>query len=256
MPRAAVRRGLLGVGMVIGLLGLALILAWLVPLPERLQTPGSPVLRYHDGTIAHVSLSADQRWRIPVSLDQVDPAYIDALLSLEDQRFWWHPGVDPLAVGRAAITNLTRGRVVSGASTLTMQLIRLVEPRPRTFWAKVVESARAIQLELRWSKREILSAYLGFTPFGRNIEGVEAASLSYFGHSADALSPAEIVTLLAVPQSPTQRHPSARNQQRLQRARGGIAMALLERGRPWSEVPCASKWECWSVLPGRRCSTS
>ncbi len=211
-------------------LGLVLFaLALWLPLPERLTVANSRVIEYRDGTTAHVFLAPDETWRVRVRLDEVDPAYVKALLALEDRRFWSHPGVDALAVGRAALTNLARGRRVSGASTLTMQLVRVLEPRPRTLRSKAIEAFRALQLELHLSKAELLAAYLQFTPYGRNLEGVEAASLAYFGHRATALSPAEICTLLAVPQNPNARYPSARNQVRLTRARDAIAERLLER---------------------------
>ena len=201
-----------------------------VPLPERLQTPGSPVVTWRDGTPAHVFLADDDRWRMAVSPDEIDPAYVDALVRLEDKRFYHHPGVDPVAVGRAAGLNLMRGRVVSGGSTLTMQVVRVLEPRPRTLRSKVVESWRALQLEWFLGKDEILAAYLTFTPYGRNVEGVEAASWAYFGHGAGALSSAEIATLLAVPQAPTSRYPTADNAERLRGARDEIAAFLADEG--------------------------
>ncbi|WP_426750621.1 penicillin-binding protein 1C [Myxococcus sp. Y35] len=210
------------------LLGVAWVAAWRVPLPERLSAPASVVMEYRDGTPAHVFLAPDERWRIPTQLERVDPDYVQALLALEDKRFFLHPGVDPLAVLRAAVRNVVTGRRVSGASTLTMQLVRVLEPRPRTFTSKVIEAFRAFQLELRLSKQEVLAAYLQFVPYGRNVEGVEAAALAYFGHTAAHLSPAEIATLLAVPQNPNRRFPSAHNAARLKSARDGVARRLLE----------------------------
>jgi penicillin-binding protein 1C len=210
--------------------------AWLVPLPARLGAPSSTVIEYRDGTPAHVFLSPDEKWRPSITLDEVDPAYVEALLRFEDKRFWNHLGVDPLAVGRAAVLNLARGRRVSGASTLTMQLVRMLEPRPRTLGSKVVEALRAVQLELRLSKRELLTAYLRTVPFGRNVEGVQAAALAYFGHTASYLSAAEICTLLAVPQDPNRRFPEPGNRERLRVARDAIARRLLDQGalRPGS----------------------
>jgi penicillin-binding protein 1C len=202
--------------------------AWVAPLPSRLSAPPSVVMEYRDGTPAHVFLAPDERWRITTSLERIDPAYIRALLALEDKRFFLHPGVDPVAVARSAALNVSRGRRVSGASTLTMQLVRVLEPRPRTFASKLIESFRAVQLELRLSKQEVLAAYLQFVPYGRNVEGVEAAALAYFGHTAAHLSPAEIATLLAVPQNPNRRFPSPQNAARLKRARDEVARRLLE----------------------------
>lgn len=214
---------------VLGVLGLWAA-AWLVPLPERLHEADSVVVTWRDGKPAHVFLSPDDKWRVEVTRAEVDPAYVKALVALEDERFWTHWGVDPVAIGRAALSNLRFGRVVSGASTLTMQLARLLESRPRTLRSKVIEAFRAFQLEVRLSKDEILAQYLRLVPFGKNIEGVQTAALSYFGHTADALSPAEICTLLAVPQSPTRRYPHVRHAARLQAARDGIARKLARDG--------------------------
>jgi penicillin-binding protein 1C len=188
------------------------------------------VVEWRDGTVAHVFLAPDGRWRPEVRLDELDPAYVAALLRLEDRRFFWHPGVDPVAVVRAAVTNALRGRRVSGASTLTMQLVRIVEPRPRTLRSKAVEALRAVQLELRLSKREILAAYLQLAPFGGNVEGVEAASLAWFGHRPTALSPVEIATLLAVPQDPSRRAPRPGREARLAGARDDVARRLAALG--------------------------
>ncbi|GHG97662.1 penicillin-binding protein 1C [Comamonas sp. JC664] len=210
------------------LLAAVWVAAWRLPLPERLSAPASVVMEYRDGTPAHVFLAPDERWRIPTRLERVDPDYIQALLALEDKRFFHHPGVDPVAVLRAAARNAVTGRRTSGASTLTMQLVRVLEPRPRTFTSKVIESFRAVQLEVRLTKREVLAAYLQFVPYGRNVEGVEAAALAYFGHTAAHLSPAEIATLLAVPQNPNRRFPTAQNLARLKAARDGVARRLLD----------------------------
>ncbi|MFU8805122.1 MAG: penicillin-binding protein 1C, partial [Bradymonadaceae bacterium] len=207
-----------------------LIAAHHIPLSQRLAERDSVVVTYSDGSVAHVFLSTDEQWRITRPVSEVDPDYIQALIALEDGRFWKHRGVDPLAVGRAFFGNLRSGRTVSGASTITMQLARLLEPRPRTMRSKVIESFRAMQLERHFSKEEILETYLRFLPFGRNIEGIEAASLAYFGHTAEALSPHEIAALLAVPQAPLARHPSEQNRMRLERAQSEILTRLIDQG--------------------------
>ena len=224
-----VKRGLLRATVALSTLTLvSLVAAWSVPLPERLSTRHSVVVEYRDGTPAHVFLAPDERWRVPTVLEELEPAYVRALLALEDKRFHWHLGVDPLAVVRAALTNTLRGRRVSGASTLTMQLVRVLEPRPRTFTSKAVEALRAVQLELRLTKKEILAAYLQFVPYGRTVEGVEAAALAYFGHRATHLSAAELATLLAVPQNPNRRYPTRENEARLKAARDEVAQRLFE----------------------------
>lgn len=206
------------------------VLARAVPLPERLHAEGSSIVQWRDGSTAHVFLAPDERWRIPVRASEVDPDLTTALLRLEDKRYHRHLGIDVLAIARAALLNVTQGQVVSGGSTLTMQVVRLLEPRPRTLRSKGIEALRAVQLELRLSKSEILAAWLQFTPYGRNIEGIEAASWSYFGHGADALSPAEIATLLAVPQNPNVRYPRVDHVDRLRTVRNDIAGRLLAEG--------------------------
>jgi len=228
LPRITKRRLAFGLLFLLALAGAGWAAAWWVPLPERLAAPHSVVIEYRDGTPAHVFLAPDERWRILTRSQDIDPAYLRALFALEDKRFAWHPGVDPLAVARAVVSNVTKGRRVSGASTLTMQLVRVLEPRPRTLLSKLIEAFRAVQLELRMSKEDILAAYLQFVPYGRNVEGVEAASLAYFGHRATHLSPAEIATLLAVPQNPNRRFPTRENAARLKAARDELARRLLE----------------------------
>ncbi len=226
--------------------GVPLALVWLVPLPARLSVPPSTVVAYADGSPAYVFLSPDDKVRMRADLDAVDPDYLRALVRFEDKRFWAHPGVDPAALVRAAWLNVRGGRRVSGGSTLTMQLARVLEPRPRTLRSKVVEALRAVQLEARLGKRDILAAYLTFAPYGGNLEGVEAACWAYFGHAARDLVPEEIAVLLAVPQQPGARAPSPRNAQRLAAARAKVAARLVaaealqaEGSDPatWAEVP-------------------
>lgn len=129
------------------------------------------------------------RWRIRADLDRTDPSFLRRLVALEDGRFWLHPGVDPLSAIRAAASAALRGRITSGASTLTMQDARLLEPRRRTWGAKLYQMARALQLQTRLSKRETLALYLTLAPYGGNLEGVRAASLAYFGHGPETLTP-------------------------------------------------------------------
>ncbi|MCK6544544.1 penicillin-binding protein 1C [Myxococcota bacterium] len=222
------RRAIAATAGLAGVLLALVIAARVVPLPEDFFSEPSTVVELSDGSWAHVFLSPDEKWRIQVDLDEVDPAYVDALIRLEDKRFWAHLGVDPIAIVRAAVLNVVRGRVVSGGSTLTMQLVRVREVRPRSLGSKIVEAFRALQLEVRYSKEEILEAYLQYVPYGRNVEGIEAAALAYFGHRATSLSPAEIATLLAVPQQPTKRFPTPKNVEALRRARDDLAVRLAE----------------------------
>ncbi|PIE56753.1 MAG: penicillin-binding protein 1C [Desulfobulbus propionicus] len=146
-------------------------------------------------------------WRLPADLDRLDPRFIAGLFAVEDQRFWTHPGVDPLAMARATGQYLLNGRVLSGASTLTMQLVRLLSPRPRTVYNKLVEMIQALRLEQRMTKRQILELYLSLAPYGGNIQGVEAASLLYFRDAPTRLVPSRMALLLALPQAPESRRP-------------------------------------------------
>ena len=150
------------------------------------------------------------RWRIRADLDRTDPIFLRRLVAVEDARFWVHPGIDPLAVLRAGARAAATGRVRSGASTLSMQTARLLEPRPRTLAAKLIEMVRAAQLEAHLSKRQILALYLTLAPYGGNLEGVRAASLAYFGHEPETLTDGEQALLIALPQSPEARRPDRR----------------------------------------------
>lgn len=152
----------------------------------------------------------DGRWRLPAHIDTVDPRFIRALIAIEDKRFYSHAGVDPMATARALRSWAQRGHIVSGASTLTMQLARQLEPRPRTLRSKAIEAARAAQIEMRLPKDEILALYLTRAPYGGNLEGVRAASLSYFGKEPVQLTDAQIALLIALPQAPEARRPDLR----------------------------------------------
>lgn len=169
-----------------------------------------------DGRLLRGFTTADGMWRLPVRAGDVDPLYRQLVLAVEDRRFHWHPGVDPIAVLRAAGQWAWRGRVVSGASTLTMQVARLLEPRlspdpaaglPRRLATKAAQAVRAVQLEVRLSKAQILDLYLTLAPFGGNLEGVRAAARAYFGRPPSVLTPAEAALLVALPQAPERLRP-------------------------------------------------
>jgi penicillin-binding protein 1C len=178
-----------------------------------------------NGRLLRAFTTADGKWRLKTGVDDVDPLYLALLKAYEDRRFDLHWGVDPLAAVRAAHQLAERGRIVSGASTLSMQAARLLEPRPRSFTTKLIQSARALQLEWRYSKREVLAIYLTLAPMGGNLEGVRAASLAYFGKEPRQLSAAEAALLVAIPQSPERRRPD-RAAVKAQSARDRV----LERG--------------------------
>lgn len=171
----------------------------------------------------------DGRWRFAADLDRIDPVFLDALLAVEDRRFYRHGGVDWAAMARAALTSARAGRVVSGGSTITMQTARLLEPRPRTIGSKLIEMIRAHQIEARLSKREILELYLTLAPYGGNLEGVRAASWSYFGREPDHLSDDQIGLLIALPQSPEMRRPD-RRPDGAEAGRARVVARLLDEG--------------------------
>ena len=169
------------------------------------------------------------RWRFQAHLEDIDPLFVEALLKVEDKRFYKHLGVDPIAVARASMSSLSAGRIVSGASTITMQTARLLEPRERTFGAKFIEMIRAVQIERRLSKQEILELYLTLAPYGGNLEGVRAASLGWFGHEPSHLTDDQIALLIALPQSPEVRRPDRRPKY-AKKARADIAAKLKNLG--------------------------
>jgi penicillin-binding protein 1C len=161
-----------------------------------------------DGRLLRAYATGDGRWRLPARIADVDPRFFALLFAYEDKRFRAHHGVDPLALSRAALQLAGSGRIRSGASTLTMQVARLLEPRSgRSFWAKLRQIARAVEMEQALSKDEILTRYLDLAPYGGNIEGIRAASLSYFGKEPRRLSLGEAALLVALPQSPEGRRP-------------------------------------------------
>jgi penicillin-binding protein 1C len=184
---------------------------WIVslgPPPGGEGVEYSTVVLDRDGRLMRPYAIADGRWRLSATPQDVDPRYLDLLLAYEDRRFRAHPGVDPLALARAAYQWAVNGRIISGASTLTMQVARLLEPRSaRTFQVKLREIVRAIELERTLSKDQILALYLSLAPFGGNLEGVRAASLAYFGKEPRRLTPGEAALLVALPQSPEARRP-------------------------------------------------
>ncbi|HEX4960240.1 MAG TPA: penicillin-binding protein 1C [Thermoanaerobaculia bacterium] len=205
-------------------------LALVFPFPwENLQRAPAVVVYDRHGQPLRFFLPQDQRWRLPVRLSELPPELPRALVASEDRRFYRHFGVDPLAVVRAAWSNVRRRGVVSGASTISMQVARMADPGPRTLGSKLRETIRALQLERRFSKDQILELYLNLTPYGGNVEGVGAAAWFYFGKEPDQLSLGEIALLTALPRSPVRYdptlHPAAARE-----ARDRVLDQLAERG--------------------------
>ncbi len=171
---------------------------------SRLSSIGSEVLDRHDRPLALLP-GAGGVWRF--RSDTAPPLLADLLIAVEDRRFWHHPGVDPIALARAAAQLLRSGHVVSGGSTLAMQSARLLEPRPRTFRSKLIEIARALQLEAHYGRRGVLDIWLTLAPFGGNLEGIRAGSLAWFGVPPEALEPAQAALLVAIPRRPEHLRP-------------------------------------------------
>ncbi|MGF1456967.1 MAG: penicillin-binding protein 1C [Alphaproteobacteria bacterium] len=187
------------------------ILDRLFPPPLTRFEDRSPLVLDRDGRLLRAFLSKDDKWRLAAAPGAVDARYLRLLKTYEDKRFDTHPGVDPLAGVRAFGQLIASGRVVSGASTLTMQAARLLEPGvSRGLGGKLRQVVRALQLEVRFTKDEILGVYLTLAPFGGNLEGVRAASLAYFGKEPAALTLGQAALLVALPQSPERQRPDRR----------------------------------------------
>jgi penicillin-binding protein 1C len=224
------------VGVAIILAGLTAGLAWrsyvhrLGPLDLSEARRASQVVLDHDGKLLRAFTMPDGRWRLPATLADVDPRFTALLLAYEDHRFYEHHGVDVAALGRAALQFMLRGRIVSGGSTLTMQVARLLEPRPeKSIAAKLRQIARALEIEAHHRKSAILNLYLALAPYGGNIEGVRAASLAYFGKEPRHLTIAEAALLVALPQAPEARRPD-RFADRARAARDLVLDRAYERG--------------------------
>ncbi|VUS64259.1 peptidoglycan glycosyltransferase PbpC [Klebsiella spallanzanii] len=217
------------------LLWLAVLVAdRLWPLPLREVMPARVVVA-EDGTPLWRFADAQGVWRYPVTLADVSPRYLQALIQYEDRWFWDHPGVNPFSIARAAWQDLISGRVISGGSTLTMQVARLLDPHPRTFGGKLRQLWRALQLEWHLSKSEILTLYLNRAPFGGTLQGIGAASWAYLGKSPAQLSYGEAALLAVLPQAPSRLRPD-RWPERAQAARDKVLLRMLSQG-VWPEKP-------------------
>jgi penicillin-binding protein 1C len=209
--------------------------SWIIslgPLPLAQARQTSTTIVDRNGKLLRAYAMADGRWRLPVDARTgVDPGYLKLLLAYEDRRFYSHEGVDPLALGRAAFQLVSRGHIVSGGSTITMQLARLMEPRrERSVYAKLRQVVRALHIEQQLNKDQILDLYLALAPFGGNLEGVRAASIAYFGKEPKRLSLAESALLVALPQSPETRRLD-RYPEMARAARDRVLDRMVEDGR-------------------------
>ncbi|MBQ5524404.1 MAG: penicillin-binding protein 1C, partial [Paludibacteraceae bacterium] len=189
----------------------------------------STLLYSSNGTLMNAHIASDGQWRFP-PCDTVPEKFRKAIVNYEDRWFYWHPGVNPVSMVKAAVLNFKRGRIVSGGSTLTMQVSRISsESRERTYWRKFVELNRALYIELRYSKDEILAMYASHAPFGGNVVGIEAASWRYFSCPASHLTWAQAAMLAVLPNSPSLVHIS-RNRELLLKKRNALLATLHKRG--------------------------
>jgi penicillin-binding protein 1C len=219
--------------------------------PPPLDTAGvvSPEVLDADNNLLRAFATPEGRWRLKTDVADVDPQFLSMLIAYEDRRFYEHGGVDPLAIARAFLQLVSHGRIVSGGSTLSMQVARLIEPRSeRSITAKLLQIVRAIQIERRLSKEQILDLYLTHAPYGGNLEGVRAASLAYFGKEPRHLTVAQAALLVALPQLPEKRRPD-RNLQAAEAARKRV----LERAAVSAVVGSGeAERAALTPVPGRR----
>ncbi len=205
-----------------------ILLIYLIPLPRALNKPLSKVIRYSSGKVMRVYLSSDEKWRIYLPIDNTDELFKKSTIMYEDKYFWLHPGINIIALLRAFYLNIKAGEIISGGSTISMQLARLVEPKPRTVRSKLIEMFRAIQFELRLGKKRILETYINIAPYGGNVEGVGAACLAYFGCLPENLLPEEVAFLVSIPQSPVIRKPG--NIEESIKARDNVLKIMFKNG--------------------------
>ncbi|NND50677.1 MAG: penicillin-binding protein 1C, partial [Rhizobiales bacterium] len=245
MNRSQMHRALLAVGCALAMVMLSVPAAFDAldqrfppPLAQAADTSFEVVDR--EGRLLRAFANEDGRWRLELDLDQVDPRFIEMLLAYEDKRYWDHPGVDTLALGRAVWQCVRYRRIVSGGSTITMQLARLMEPGDRrTLAAKLLQIFRALQFEQRLDKTEILRLYLTHAPYGGNIEGLRAAALAYFGREPSHLTPAMAAMLVALPQAPEARRPD-RHADAARAARDRVLQRLVKSGTIEQTVAAAA----------------
>ncbi|HLD65662.1 MAG TPA: transglycosylase domain-containing protein, partial [Pseudomonas sp.] len=216
-----------------------LLLLWTADRLFPLPLPGDDLARVvlaEDGTPLWRFADRDGVWRYPIRPEQVSPYYLEALLTYEDRWFYSHPGINPLALGRAAWQNLRGGRVLSGGSTLSMQVARLLEPHTRTLGGKLRQLWRTAQLEWHLSKEQILTIYLDRAPFGGTLQGVAAASWAYLGKPPSQLTRAEAALLAVLPQAPSRLRPD-RHPERARAARDKVLARVAGFGVwPQAEV--------------------
>ena len=205
-----VRRVIIALSIAVGVLvtGFVVLDQLVFPFPSELvRRPHSAFVYSSEGRLLTAFTSRDRFWRKPVELDKISPKLIRSVIATEDRHFYWHPGVNPISLLKAAVANVRAGHIVRGGSTITMQIARMIEPKDRTVTNKLFEIFRAFQLELRYSKSELLEMYFNLAPYGGNIEGIGAASYFYFNKQPSELTWSEAALLTAIPGSPERFRP-------------------------------------------------
>ncbi len=243
------KRWLLTPACLLGLWLIFLLADRLDPLPDVQATRAQTVLA-GDGTPLWRFADEQGVWRYQVSLDEVSPLYLEALINYEDRWFYRHPGVNPVAIVRALWLNQSEGRIVSGGSTLSMQVARIIEPHSRNWRGKLRQLWRTLQLEWHFSKRDILEIYLNRAPFGGTLEGVAAASWSYLGKPPLELTPSEAALLAVLPQAPSRLRPD-RHPQRAEAARNKLLLRL-QQYQVWPAQQIREAMEDGIALPSRQ----
>ena len=218
----------------LGLIIFALSMFWPVDITKYKQQ--SPTMYDQNGELIHIERNKFDCWMLEI--EDIDPHFKDLLLNFEDSSFYFHPGVNPFSIIRAMWQAICNGRIISGGSTLTMQVARLLNPRPRTIWRKIIEIHTALRLTCQFNKDTILKIYLTIAPYGSNINGIRAASLYYFGKEPHCLPLSYKAMLVAIPQAPSILRPDrfikkaniAKNKilQRLSNKNAAVTEALSE----------------------------
>lgn len=207
----------------------AFLVYFIFCLPSPLfKTPTATILLSKDGQLMNAKIADDGQWRFPAA-DSVPHHFKAAIIAYEDKSFYQHPGISARGIARAIISNMKAKRVVSGGSTLTMQIARLSRRGKRTLWNKIIEAIWALRLELSYSKEELINIYASNAPFGGNVVGLEAAAWRYYGQPAHNLSWAEVATLAVLPNSPSLVRPG-KNEKTLLQRRNSVLKTLLEQG--------------------------
>ena len=218
-----------GAGLVLAVAAAIAVLRWPMDVAPYLGIDCSSEVLDRNGRVLYAFLNVEDQWCFQRGIDTISPNLLKATIAIEDQRFYTHHGVDPIAIARAALQNVTQGRVASGASTLTMQLVKQVDRHPRSLPGKLMQAVQAVRLDIRVPKDAILEAYLNTAPYGQNMLGCEAASRRYFGKPASELTLTEAALLAGLPKAPSALMPLEHSERALAR-RNHVLRRMLDEG--------------------------